>query len=396
MTTSAQSSADMIPMLDLQAQFETIAPEIRAAVEGVLTSQQFVLGPQGEALEQEIAKTCGTRHAIGVASGTEALELGLHACGVRAGDEVIVPAFTFIATGSAVSALGARPVFADIEPGTFNIDPDQIAARITPRTRAIVAVHLFGLAANMDPILALADKHGIAVIEDNAQSIGASYHGRKTGSMGGLGCLSFYPSKNLGAYGDAGMIVTEDEKLAARLRALRNHGQTGRYLSTERGWNSRLDELQAAILRVKLRHLADWTAARQAHARLYDSLLQDLPGIVLPHAPAGSEHVYYLYTLRIPGEARSHGAGSARGGEPRSDAVQKRLAERGVASTVYYPVPLHLQPLYASLGGKPGDLRVSERASREVLSIPIYPELTRTQIERVAGALREALGGNST
>jgi UDP-2-acetamido-2-deoxy-ribo-hexuluronate aminotransferase len=304
---------------------------------------------------------------------------------------VIVPAFTFIATGSAVSALGARPVFADIEPGTFNLDPDQIAARITSRTRAIVVVHLFGLAADMNPILALAAKHGIPLIEDNAQSIGASYHGHKTGSMGRLGCLSFYPSKNLGAYGDAGMIVTDDEKLAARLRALRNHGQTGRYLSTERGWNSRLDELQAAILRVKLRHLADWTAARQAHARLYDLLLKDLPGVVLPRAPDGSEHVYYLYTVRIPGQAGGRGAGSAPGGESRSDIVQKRLAERGVASTVYYPVPLHLQPLYASLGGKPGDLRVSERASREVLSIPIYPELTQGQVERVAGTLREAL-----
>ena len=391
MTTSAQSSADLIPMLDLQAQFATIAPEIRAAVEGVLTSQQFILGPQSEALEQEIAQACGTRYAIGVASGTEALELGLHACGVRAGDEVIVPAFTFIATGSAVSALGARPVFADIEPGTFNLDPEQIAARITPRTRAIVAVHLFGLAADMNPILAVAEKHGIPVLEDNAQSIGATYRGRKTGSMGRLGCLSFYPSKNLGAYGDAGMIVTEDEKLASRLRALRNHGQTGRYLSTERGWNSRLDELQAAILRVKLRHLPDWTATRQAHARLYDSLLHDLPGIILPHAPEGSEHVYYLYTLRIPGHSGARGAASARDEEPRSDAVQKRLAQRGIASTVYYPVPLHLQPLYASLGGKPGNLRVSERASREVLSIPIYPEMTRAQVERVAGALREAL-----
>lgn len=391
MTTPAQTPAEMIPMLDLQAQFATIAGEIRAAVDGVLTSQQFVLGPQGEALEKEIAEACGTRYAIGVASGTEALELGLHACGVRAGDEVIVPAFTFIATGSAVSALGARPVFADIEPGTFNLDPGQIAARITPHTRAIVAVHLFGLSADMDPILALAAKHGIPVIEDNAQSMGASYQGHKTGSMGSLGCLSFYPSKNLGAYGDAGMIVTQDEKLATRLRALRNHGQTGRYLSTERGWNSRLDELQAAILRVKLRHLADWTAARQSHARLYDSLLQHLPGIVLPRALDGSEHVYYLYTLRIPGHAAVHGAGKSRDAEPRSDVIQKRLAERGVASTVYYPVPLHLQPLYASLGGKPGDLRVSERASREVLSIPIYPEMTRAQIERVAGAVREAL-----
>ena len=378
-------------MLDLQAQFESIAPEIRTAVDDVLKSQQFVLGPQGDALEQEIAEACGTRFGIGVASGTEALELGLHACGVGAGDEVIVPAFTFIATGSAVSALGARPVFADIEPATFNLDPDQIAAHITSRTRAIVVVHLFGLAADMNPILEIAAKHNISVIEDNAQSIGATYHGRKTGSMGRLGCLSFYPSKNLGAYGDAGMIVTQDEKLAARLRALRNHGQTGRYLSTERGWNSRLDELQAAILRVKLRHLPGWTAARQAHARLYNSLLRDIPGIVLPRMPAGREHVYYLYTMRIPGQVGSRSTGSGLGNEPRSDIVQKRLAERGIASTVYYPVPLHLQPLYASLGGKPGDLRVSERASREVLSIPIYPELTGAQIESVAAAIRSAL-----
>jgi len=290
-------------MLDLRAQFETIAPEIREAVEAVLTSQQFVLGPQGDALEREVAEDCGAGYGIGVASGTEALELGLHACGVGLGDEVIVPSFTFIATGSAVSALGARPVFADIEPATFNLDPDQIEARITPRTRAIIVVHLFGLATDMDPILAVAEKHGIPVVEDNAQSFGATYHGRKTGSMGRIGCLSFYPSKNLGAYGDAGMIVTSDQKLGARLRGLRNHGQTGQYLSTERGWNSRLDEMQAAVLRVKLRHLADWTANRQTHARLYDSLLKDLPGVVLPRVPPGREHVYYLYTIRVEGRA---------------------------------------------------------------------------------------------
>jgi dTDP-4-amino-4,6-dideoxygalactose transaminase len=381
----------MIPMLDLRAQFDTIAPEIRAAVESVLTSQQFVLGPQGEALEQEIAAACGVRFAVGLASGTEALELGLHACGVKAGDEVIVPSFTFIATGSAVSALGARPIFSDIEPATFNLDPDQIEARITLRTRAIVVVHLFGLAADMEPILAVAEKHGIPVIEDNAQSFGATYNGRKTGSMGRLGCLSFYPSKNLGAYGDAGMIVTSDEKLATRLRSLRNHGQTGQYLSTERGWNSRLDELQAAILRVKLRHMAEWTAARQSHARLYDSLLKDLPGIILPRIPPGREHVYYLYTIRVEGRAGGYTRSSDRGDEVCSDLLQQGLKERGVASVVYYPVPLHLQPLYAMLGGKPGDLRVSERAAREVLSIPIYPELTREQIERVAQEVREAV-----
>src|SRR5580700_3385010 len=391
MNAPPRPSMEMIPMLDLRAQFESIAPEIRAAVEAVLTAQQFVLGPQGEALEREIAEASGARFGVGVASGTEALELGLHACGVKAGDEVIVPAFTFIATGSAVSALGARPVFADVEPATFNLDPDQIDARITPRTRAIVAVHLFGLAADMDPILAVAEKHGIPVIEDNAQSFGATYRGKKTGSMGRLGCLSFYPSKNLGAYGDAGMIVTSDEKLAARLRSLRNHGQTGQYLSTERGWNSRLDELQAAILRVKLRHMSDWTAARQAHARLYDSLLQDLPGIVLPRVPSGREHVYYLYTIRVEGRAGGYTRANDRGNEVRSDLVQQRLKARGVASIVYYPVPLHLQPLYASLGGKPGELRVSERAAREVLSIPIYPELTREQIERVAQEMRKAV-----
>jgi dTDP-4-amino-4,6-dideoxygalactose transaminase len=391
MTAPPNRSTEMIPMLDLRAQFESIASEIRAAVEEVLTGQQFILGPQGDALEQEIAQACGVRFGVGLASGTEALELGLHACGVKAGDEVIVPAFTFIATGSAVSALGARPVFADIEPATFNLDPDQIEARITPRTRAIVAVHLFGLSADMDPILSVAENHGIPVIEDNAQSFGATYHGKKSGSMGRLGCLSFYPSKNLGAYGDAGMIVTSDEKIAARLRSLRNHGQTGQYLSTERGWNSRLDELQAAILRVKLRHMAEWTAARKAHARLYDSLLADLPGLVTPRVPPGREHVYYLYTIRVEGRAGGYTRSNDRGNEVRSDLVQQRLQERGIASIVYYPVPLHLQPLYASFGGKPGELRVSERAAREVLSIPLFPELTHEKIEHIAQEVRKAV-----
>src|SRR6202158_1633971 len=225
MNSPARPSPETIPMLDLHAQYESIAPEIRAAIDEVLAAQQFVLGPQCEAFEQEVARACSTRYGGGVASGTEALELSLHACGLGAGDEVIVPAFTFIATGSAVTTLGARPVFADIEHVTFNLDPSHLEMHITPRTRAIVVVHLFGLAADMDPILTLAAKHGIPVVEDNAQSIGASYHGRKTGSMGRAGCLSFYPSKNLGAYGDAGMIVTNDEKLATSLRALRNHGQ---------------------------------------------------------------------------------------------------------------------------------------------------------------------------
>jgi dTDP-4-amino-4,6-dideoxygalactose transaminase len=391
MTSPARPRPETIPMLDLRAQYDSIAPEIRAAIDEVLTEQHFVLGPRCEAFEQEMAQACGTRYAVGVASGTEALELALHVCGVSAGDEVIVPAFTFIATGSAVTSLGARPVFADIETATFNLDPSQLEMRISTRTRAIVTVHLFGLAADMDPILALAAKHGIPVIEDNAQSIGASYRGRKTGSMGRAGCLSFYPTKNLGAYGDAGMIVTDDEKLATRLRALRNHGQTGHYLSTERGWNSRLDELQAAILRVKLRHLADWTGARQSHASRYDSLLRGLPGITLPRVPDGREHVYYLYTVRVSGRVTGRNPGNGPSGATRSDIVQQRLADRGIASVVYYPVPLHLQPLYASLGGKPGDLRVSERAAQEVLSIPLYPELAPAQIDRVAQAVQDSL-----
>src|SRR5216684_6247232 len=331
MTLPASASPETIPMLDLRAQYESIAPEIRAAIDEILAAQQFVLGPRCEAFEEEVAQICGTRYGVGVASGTEALEIALHACGVNAGDEVIVPAFTFIATSSAVTALGARPVFADIEPATFNLDPSLLEAHITPRTRAIVVVHLFGLAADMDPILAIAAKHGIPVIEDNAQSMGAGYHGRKTGSMGRAGCLSFYPSKNLGAYGDAGMIVTNDEKLATRLRALRNHGQTGRYLSTERGWNSRLDELQAAILRVKLRHLPDWQRARQSHAAEYTTKLNGIPGLMPPVPGEGFEHVFHQYTIRVE----------------RRDALQNYLAERKIGSAVYYPVPLHLQPLYA-------------------------------------------------
>jgi len=343
MTDHQASSIPNIPMVDLGAQYESIAPEIDAAIREVLQSRQFVLGPQCEALEAEIARECATGFAVGVASGTEALELALHACGVKPGDEVIVPAFTFIATGSAVSALGARPVFADIEPASFGLDPEQLELKITPRTRAIVVVHLFGLAAAMDPILAIAAKHDIPVVEDNAQSLGATYNGRAAGSMGRAGCLSFYPSKNLGAYGDGGMIVTSDEKLAYRLRSLRNHGQSGRYISTERGWNSRLDELQAAILRVKLRHLAAWTAARQSHAKRYNDLLQDLPGITLPQVPAERQHVFYLYTLRVTALRGSIGAGRGRqtNADTPSDLLQQHLAEMGIASMVYYPVPLH-------------------------------------------------------
>src|ERR1700682_2231655 len=323
-----------VPQLDLSAQYAAIGGEIRTAIERVMASQHFVLGREGAALEEEIARLCGVAHGVGLASGTDALILALHACGVHAGDEVLLPPFTFVATGSAVSALGAKPVFVDIRPDTYNINPSEFERRVTPRTRAIVVVHLYGLAADMDPILAFAKSRKLPVIEDNAQAIGASYKGRRTGSLGDVACLSFYPTKNLGAYGDAGMVVTNSAEIAARIRRLRNHGQTAKYVSSEPGLNSRLDELQAAILRVKLRHLPDWQGARQALAAEYTRHFSQLPGIMPPLAPEAYEHVYHQYTIRVENR----------------DTLQKVLAEKKIGSTVYYPVPLHLQPLYAPLG----------------------------------------------
>ncbi len=370
MTSQSQipSLAEPVPQLDLSAQYAAIGAEIRTALERVMASQQFVLGREGADLEEEIARLCGVAHGVGVASGTDALILALRACGVQPGDEVLLPPFTFVATGSAVSALGARPVFADIRPDTYNIDPAEFERRVTPRTRAIVVVHLYGLAADMDPILAFAKSRHLPVIEDNAQAIGASYKGRRAGSLGDAACLSFYPTKNLGAYGDAGMVVTNSAELAARVRTLRNHGQAAKYLSSEPGWNSRLDEIQAAILRVKLRHLSNWQRARRSHAAEYNRLLSQIPGVMPPLAPEGFEHIYHQYTIRIE----------------QRDALQKFLSERKIGSTVYYPYPLHLQPLYASLGHQAGDFPHAERAAQEVLSLPMYPELRKEQIARVA------------
>jgi len=377
MTSQPQipSPLEPVPQLDLAAQYSAIGADIRTAVERVMASQQFVLGREGAALEDEIAKLCGVAHGVGVASGTDALILALRAYGVQADDEVLLPPFTFVATGSAVSALGAKPVFADIRPDTYNVDPSEFERRVTPRTRAIVVVHLYGLAADMDPILGFAKSRKLPVIEDNAQAIGASYKGRRTGSLGDAACLSFYPTKNLGAYGDAGMVVTNSADLGARIRNLRNHGQAAKYLSNEPGWNSRLDEIQAAILRVKLRHLSDWQRARQSHAAEYNRLFSQIPGVMPPLAPEGFEHVYHQYTIRIE----------------QRDALQKFLSERKIGSTVYYPYPLHLQPLYASLGHKPGDFPHAERAAQEVLSLPMYPELRKEQIARVVETIAEFL-----
>ena len=368
-----------IPFLDLRAQYAAIHSEIRTAIDEVLSSQQFILGPQGGACERELAAYCDTRCGVGLANGTDALTMALAALGVNAGDEVIVPAFTFIATATAVVRLGARPVFADIVPETFNLDPGEIESRRTPRTKAVIAVDLYGLPAEMDAIGDIAARYGLILIEDLAQAIGARYRGARAGSFGAAGCISFYPTKNLGAYGDAGMVVTNSEEMATRLRRLRDHGQSSRYIAAEAGWNSRLDELQAAVLRVKLRHLDAWTETRQSHARRYNEMLAGLPGLVTPHVPEHMEHVYHLYTVRIAG------------GLARRDRVKQSLAEGGVASAVYYPVPLHLQPVFAGHGLRRGSFPEAERAAEEVLSLPLYPELSDEQIERVAATLKASL-----
>ena len=362
-----------IPQFDLSGQYAAIGDEVREAVDRVLSSNQFILGQEGAALEKEVAALCGAGYGVGVGSGTDALVLALRACGVGVGDEVILPPFTFVATGSAVSALGAKPVFADIHPNTYNIDPAQIERRLTSRTRAIVVVHLYGLTADMDPIAEVARSRKVPVVEDAAQAIGARYKGRRTGTLGDAACFSFYPTKNLGACGDAGMVVSNSAEVAERVRLLRNHGQKEKYVSSEAGWNGRLDEIQAAILRVKLRHLPEWQRTRQAHAADYTRHFSQIPGIMPPLVPEGYEHVFHQYTIRV---------------EER-DRLQRVLEEKKIGSAVYYPVPLHLQPLYASLGVKRGDLPHAEHAAQEVLSLPMYPELRATQIQRVAETITE-------
>ena len=375
MATAASKVQMQIPILDLKAQYETIREEIQAAVDGVLEKQHFILGPEVKALEAEIAQYCGCKYGIGVASGTDALILGLKVCGIGPGDKVIVPSFSFIATADAVSALGAEPVFADIDPETFNIDPAGIESLIDARTRAIVPVHLYGQPADMAPIMELAKGHNLKVVEDAAQALGSSYEGRRATSFGDVGCISFFPSKNLGAYGDGGMIVTDSEEIYRHLISLRAHGSAKKYFSEEQGWNSRLDELQAAILRVKLRYLDEWCSRRRDAANRYNHLLRDLTEVALPICDSRCQHVFHQYTIRVANR----------------DQVQKRLAEQGVSTMVYYPVPIHLQPIYTSLGLGPGSLPHTEAACREVLSLPIFPELTDEQAEYVGEALALAI-----
>ncbi len=364
-----------IPMVDLKIQYDAIKDDIDRAVLSVIQGTSFILGPQGRALEEEVAAYHGVRHAVGVASGTDALHLALIASGVKRGDEVITTPFTFIATAEVVSYIGAVPVFVDILPDTFNIDASKIEAAITKRTKAIIPVHLYGQSAEMDSIMKIAKAHNLKVIEDCAQSFGAEYKGVKTGAFGDFGCFSFFPSKNLGAYGDAGMLITDDAKLAEHARSLRNHGSRVRYYHDEIGYNSRLDELQAAILRVKFKSIDDYNAGRRNNALLYNRQL-NLQGVKTPYEHPDGGHVYHQYTIRIKNR----------------DKVKKMLDEGGVTSSmIYYPVPIHLQAAYKDLGIKPGRLPVSEQAAKEVLSLPMYPELSEEQIKQAAEAVRKAI-----
>lgn len=356
-----------IPLLDLVAQFNAIRDEVMPAMERVCESQRFIGGPEVTACEEEIAKYCDCKVGIGMTSGTDALLCGMMGLGIGPGDEVIVPTFTFFATAGCVARLGAKPVFVDVDPDTFNVTAAIIEKAITPKTKLIIPVHLFGQLAEMDAIMAMANARGIPVMEDSAQSIGASHNGKKACSISRLGTLSFFPSKNLGAFGDAGMIVTNDVELGDRLRILREHGSKPKYYHKWIGGNFRLDALQAAVLRIKLRHLDAWSKKRQENARRYDAMFAGTK-VVTPKIAKGNVSIYNQYCIRVPNR----------------DKLREHLNAQGIGNEVYYPVPLHMQECFKHLGGKAGDLPVSEKAAAEVLAIPIYPELTEAQQQRVA------------
>jgi dTDP-4-amino-4,6-dideoxygalactose transaminase len=362
-----------VPIVDLRAQYQRIQPEVDAAIARVVSSTQFIGGEECRLFEQEFAAYCGAKHAIGVANGTDALTVALRGYGIGPGDEVVTVANTFIATGEAILLNGARPVFVDVEAASFTMDPAQLEAAITPRTKLILPVHLYGHPANMDPVLAIAAKHGLPVLEDAAQAHGAEIAGQRAGSLAHAACFSFYPGKNLGAYGDAGAVTTNDPEFAARVRQIANHGAgTHRYDNVVVGTNSRLDALQAAVLRVKLRHLEAWTAERLERALAYSRLLEGTPGLVLPREQPWGRSAWHLYTLR----------------SERRDGLQAHLHEKKIATALHYPRPIHLQPAMTAAGGKPGDLPVSERLSLEVLQVPLYPELPLETVERIAHEIR--------
>lgn len=373
-----------VPLLDLTAQYANIREDVCAAIDRVFTSQRFVLGPEGRALETEMAHYCGTTHAIGCASGSDALLLALMSCGIGRDDEVITTPFTFFATAAAVTRLGARPVFVDIDEGTFNFDPERIETAISPRTKAIVAVHLYGQCVDMKPLMETAAKHGIPVIEDAAQAIGAEDRGRRAGSIGAIGCLSFYPSKNLGGAGDGGMLVTSEDDHARCLRTLHVHGEDRKYHHEVVGINSRLDEIQAAVLRVKMAHIEEWTRARQRKAESYELLLTDAglnEQLKTPHVRRDGRHVFHQFAIRVA--------------EGHRDALREHLRTRGVGSDIYYPLPLHLQNCFRYLGFEKGAFPAAERAAAETLALPIYPELTDEQQDYVVSSIADFFSNKS-
>lgn len=364
-----------VPLCDLQAQFRDLQPQLEAAVARVLASGQVILGPEVAALEEEIAQYCGAAYGVGCSSGTDALSLALHTLGVGPGDEVILPPFTFFATAGAVCRTGAKPVFADIDPVTYNLDTFQVESKITNRTRAILGVHLFGQCADMEPLWHIAERHQVPIIEDAAQALGAEYQGKRAGTLGALACFSFYPTKNLGAYGDAGMVVTNDPEWAERAACLRVHGMEPKYYHKYLGWNARIDALQAALLRVKLPHLDRWCEARQAAARRYDTLIEEqhlTHFLERPTIQPHRRHVFNQYVVRVANGQR--------------DALVRHLKADKIGCEIYYPVPLHLQECLAYLGYAPGDFPASEEACRGVLALPMYPELSVDQQRRVVGS----------
>lgn len=358
-----------IPMLDLSEQYSTMRDDIIKALDEVMSSSQFILGSHVKQIEASVAEFVNAKHGIGVANGSDAIHIALDACGVKQGDEVITTPFTFFATAGAIARAGATPVFVDIDPVTFNIDPAKIEEAITERTKAIIPVHLYGQSADMDPILEIAKKHGLAVVEDAAQAIGAEYKGKKVGEMGDATTYSFFPTKNLGAYGDGGMVVTNDAELAEKMRIIRVHGSKPKYYHQVLGYNSRLDEMQAAILNIKLPHLGKWGENRRERAAYYTEKLNEKLSeyITTPKEVEGNYHVFHQYTLRVE----------------KRDELQAFLKENGVASMIYYPVPLHIQPVFANLGYKEGDFPISEKAAKEALSLPMFPELKQEQQDYV-------------
>ncbi len=361
-----------IPFVDLQTQYANIASEIIPAVESVMKRGAFILGEEVEAFEEAFAEFCGAKYCVGVGSGCDALLWALKACGIGPGDEVITAANTYIATVLAISYAGARPVLVDCREDSFQIDPSAVRKAVTPRTKAVIPVHLYGQSADMDAIAAIAEEYHLVVIEDAAQAHGAEYRGLRCGKMGRAGCFSFYPGKNLGAYGDGGAIVTDDEEVAGQARMFRNYGQSRKYYHDIVGWNSRLDTMQAAVLGVKLPRLSGWNDARRRHADRYRELL-DSAGVIPPSETPGNRHVYHLFVIR----------------STRRDELLADLSARGIGCGIHYPIPVHLQKAYRDLGYSAGDFPVAERLAAEILSLPIFPELTEEQIEYVCRAVRE-------